>query len=255
MITMIATPRQAPMLGYLLALISVAALTGCPKDDAKVDPATQSSASPSASRDVPTFQINGTPQTASATPSSAPSAAPLASATPTPSATTTTTATAPSATGKATASATTTAAASVAPPPSATTPPAPTAKTVASHVSGKNFGVDASSAGCKAGDSCVVTIRLNVTGSEYHVNKEYPYKFIASANPAVQYLGSGDANTFSRASGDFREDGEKSATMTVRFKAKSAGDANVSGTFKLSVCSADNCQLDQANVNLTVPVL
>jgi hypothetical protein len=96
-------------------------------------------------------------------------------------------------------------------------------------------------------------LKLAVTG-EYHVNKEYPYKFVATPG-AVDYLGKGDPNTFSRANGDFAEDGEKAATLTVRFKAKQAGDATVAGTYKLSVCSAENCQIEQQAVTLTVPVM
>jgi hypothetical protein len=43
--------------------------------------------------------------------------------------------------------------------------------------------------------------------------------------------------------------------MTVRFKPATAGDANVSGTFKMSVCSASNCQIEQQAVALKVPVI
>jgi hypothetical protein len=98
-----------------------------------------------------------------------------------------------------------------------------------------------------------MTLRL-AAGGEYHVNKEYPYKFIAGAAPGVQFLGNGDANTFSRAAGDFHEDGEKAATMTIRFKPTAAGEAHVSGTYKMSVCSAENCQVETPTVNLDVPV-
>jgi hypothetical protein len=99
-----------------------------------------------------------------------------------------------------------------------------------------------------------MTLRLAPSG-EYHVNKEYPYKFLAGAAPGVQFLGNGDANTFSRAAGDFREEGEKSATMTVRFKPTAAGEARVSGTYKMSVCSAENCQIETQAVTLAVPVM
>lgn len=99
-----------------------------------------------------------------------------------------------------------------------------------------------------------MTLRLAAAG-EYHVNKEYPYKFLAAAAPGVQFLGNGDANTFSRAAGDFREDGEKAATMTVRFKPTSAGEARVSGTYKMSVCSAENCQVEAQAVTLVVSVM
>ena len=99
-----------------------------------------------------------------------------------------------------------------------------------------------------------MTLRLAAIG-EYHVNKEYPYKFIAAAAPGVQFLGSADANTFSRAAGDFREDGEKAATLTVRFKPTATGEARVSGTYKMSVCSAENCQIETPTITLAVPVM
>jgi hypothetical protein len=90
---------------------------------------------------------------------------------------------------------------------------------------------------------------------DFHVNKEYPYKFVASAAPGVAYLANGDANTFSRSSGDFHEDSEKVGTMTVRFKPSAAGEARVAGTYKMSICSAEQCQIETQAVSLAVPVL
>lgn len=121
------------------------------------------------------------------------------------------------------------------------------------RVDGKNFALDVSSPGCRVDTDCAVTIRLSPTG-EYHVNKEYPYKFVAQAAPTHAFLGKDDPNTFSKAAGDYREEGEKSATMTVRFRAKSAGEAKVTGTYKMSVCSAENCQIETPRVELAVAV-
>jgi hypothetical protein len=174
-----------------------------------------------------------TPTTTSATPTAAPTAsAPTATAV-------------PSAAVKAAAPAATSADKAAAPPPLV---PAST------RLAGKNFTLDVASPGCRVELPCVVTLRLAAAGA-YHVNKEYPYKFIAAAAPGVQYLGKGDASTFSRASGDFHEDGEKAATMTVRFKPTATGQARVSGTFKMSVCSAENCQIETQAVSLAVPTL
>lgn len=127
------------------------------------------------------------------------------------------------------------------------------AKPASKHIDGKNFALELASAGCKAGAECVMTLRLTAAGA-YHVNKEYPYKFTANAAPGVEFLSKGAANTFTRAEGDFVEQGEKNGTMTVRFKPAAAGDANVSGTYKFSVCSADQCQIEQEKVELVVPV-
>lgn len=121
------------------------------------------------------------------------------------------------------------------------------------RIDGKNFTLDVASPGCRVDTDCTVTIRLSANG-EYHVNKEYPYKFLAQAAPQLTYLGKDDPNTFSRAAGDFREEGEKAATMTVRFRPKSAGDTKVSGTYKMSVCSAENCQIEMPRVELAVAV-
>ncbi|AKU99692.1 hypothetical protein AKJ09_06356 [Labilithrix luteola] len=132
--------------------------------------------------------------------------------------------------------------------------PADGAKLVpaSAHVNGRNFGLDVASAGCRAGSECAMTIHLAVAG-DYHVNKEYPYKFVATPEPGVTFLAQ-DGTTFSRAAGDFREEGAKAGTMTVRFKPSAAGTARVQGTFKMSVCSDENCQIEQQPVSLAIPV-
>lgn len=133
--------------------------------------------------------------------------------------------------------------------------PAPVAlKPASGKVTGNNFALDLASPGCRAGEECAMTIRLLPQG-DYHVNKEYPYKFTAQPAANVAFLGKSDANVFGRTSGDFVEQGEKAAVLTVRFKPAAAGDARVAGKYKLSVCSADKCQIDEANVDLSVPVL
>ena len=42
--------------------------------------------------------------------------------------------------------------------------------------------------------------------------------------------------------------------MTVRFKPSSAGETKVSGTYKMSICSADQCQIEAQPIALGVPV-
>lgn len=120
---------------------------------------------------------------------------------------------------------------------------------------GNNFTVNASVASCNANAECKVDLKLEAQNG-FHVNKEYPYKFKATATSGVTFLGkdSAGAETFSKAAGDFTLDAsnEKLGTMTVKFKSANKGAVNIAGVFKLSVCSAQNCQLEQANV--TVPV-
>lgn len=98
-----------------------------------------------------------------------------------------------------------------------------------------------------------MTIKLAAT-SGYHVNKEYPYKFVAAPAPGITFLGKSEPTTFSKAAGDFQEEGEKRATMSVRFRPASRGEAKVSGTYKMSVCSDDQCQIEQQPISLVVPV-
>ena len=169
-----------------------------------------------------------------------------------------------SASALASASASPPAHASAKPPPVASSapthegaPPKPLAdkrQAASARIVGKNFNLEVGSPGCRVDEPCAVTLRLVAVG-DWHVNKEYPYKFTAAEAPGVQFLGNGDAKIFSRASGAFLEEGEKTATMTVRFKPTSAGEARVAGIYKLSVCSAEQCQIEQQAVQLAVPVM
>src|SRR5262245_45851919 len=81
---------------------------------------------------------------------------------------------------------------------------------------------------CASGATCEARLVLTALG-DYHVNKEYPFKFVAEPPPATAVDGEGA----------FSLDGAKQGTMTVRFRPTAAGTAKVVGTFKLSVCSAD----------------
>lgn len=211
--------------------------TGCSKSDSGGTSATATATATAVPSEAPTISITGTPPpapAASATPSA--SAAPSASAT---------------VKAGAAAKATATTAAPVA---SAKAEAAATLKPAGTSITGKNFTLAVGSPGCRVDTPCAVTLRITA-GGEFHVNKEYPYKFTANAAPGVTFLGSGDANVFSRAAGDFREEGEKSATMTVRFKPTAAGEAKIAGTYKMSVCSAEQCQIEAQAVQLAVPVL
>jgi hypothetical protein len=121
--------------------------------------------------------------------------------------------------------------------------------------SGNNFVVNATAAACAANAECKVDLRLEA-GAGFHVNAEYPYKFKAQTAGGVTFLGKDptSAETFSKAAGDFVLDANnvQVGTMSVRFKSANKGSVSIAGVFKLSVCSASNCQLEQANV--TVPV-
>jgi|SRR5579872_1973598 len=117
-----------------------------------------------------------------------------------------------------------------------------------------NFFVDAiAPSDCGAGKECAVTVKLVATG-EFHVNDQYPYRFKADDAPGVRFVGTDAAgkNVFSKAAGDWRKVDDKGGAMTVRFTPSDQGDKTITGTLKLSVCSAQNCLLDQRTVSATV---
>jgi hypothetical protein len=121
---------------------------------------------------------------------------------------------------------------------------------------GSNFFLDASpTSDCAAGATCSVTIKLVATG-DFHINEDYPYKFKADDAPGVEFLGADAAskNVFSKAASDWKKKDEKSGAMTVAFRAADKGSRSVGGTFKLSVCSAQTCQLEQQQIQATVAV-
>ncbi|WP_394821179.1 hypothetical protein [Pendulispora albinea] len=124
------------------------------------------------------------------------------------------------------------------------------------HVDGKNFKLDATPEGdCKAGAPCSVVLRLEAAG-DFHINKEYPYKFKAAEGAGIEFQGTDAAgkNVFSKSAGDFKVDGEKIATMRVKFKPTAKGNVTITGTYKMSVCSAKECQLESQEIQATVAV-
>jgi hypothetical protein len=121
---------------------------------------------------------------------------------------------------------------------------------------GSNFFLDAvTPADCAAGAKCAVNVKLVATG-DYHINDDYPYKFKAEDAPGVEFLGADTAgkNTFSKGASDWQKKDEKSGVMTVAFRPEDRGQKTIGGTFKLSVCSAANCQLEQQAIKTTVAV-
>ncbi|MDP9033520.1 MAG: hypothetical protein M3O50_01830 [Myxococcota bacterium] len=121
---------------------------------------------------------------------------------------------------------------------------------------GSNFFVDAAvPSACSAGASCVLTLTLVATGA-YHINDDYPYKFRADDGPGIRFLGKSDADgdVFSKAAGDWTKKDERTGTIAITFRAASPGSRVVSGIFKLSVCSAQSCQLEQQAIQASVTV-
>jgi hypothetical protein len=121
---------------------------------------------------------------------------------------------------------------------------------------GANFFVDAAPGGdCVSGATCTVSLRLVATG-DFHINEEYPYKFKADDVPGVTYLGTdaAGAGTFSKAANNWQKTGAQTGSMTLSFQSADKGTKNLSGTFKLSVCSAATCQLEQQPVSTAVAI-
>ncbi|MDB4993441.1 MAG: hypothetical protein JWM74_873, partial [Myxococcaceae bacterium] len=133
-------------------------------------------------------------------------------------------------------------------------PAAATTLAAGSHVDGKNFKLDLTAEPCKAKADCKLSVLLEATG-DFHINKEYPYKLKAEGQ-GVAFKGTDAAgpNVFSKGAGDFKIDEEKKATMTVKYSADKAGNVTINGTYKMSVCSKDSCQLETQELSVTVAV-
>jgi hypothetical protein len=116
-----------------------------------------------------------------------------------------------------------------------------------------HFFVEAAPGDCAAGAACSLQLKVVATG-DYHINDDYPYRFKADDAPGVAFLGSNpaDKDVFSKPAGDWQKAEAKTGTMTVKFTPAAAGDKTISGTFKVSVCSAENCLLEQPSVSAVV---
>lgn len=96
---------------------------------------------------------------------------------------------------------------------------------------------------CTIGDVCEAHLVLTALG-DYHVNQEYPFKFVGEPASTTPVDGEGT----------FALDDEQHGTLTVKFRPAVPGTAKLVGTFKLSVCSSENCQIEKPRVELAVPV-
>ncbi|MCA9591380.1 MAG: hypothetical protein KC657_39060, partial [Myxococcales bacterium] len=102
-------------------------------------------------------------------------------------------------------------------------------------MSDANYDLVVATPGCAVGQECTLALRLATKG-DYHINKEYPYKFTGAPAGPVTFVSKGAPNVFSKASGDFAIDGETRAVMNVRYRASEAGKVTLAGTYKMSVC-------------------
>jgi hypothetical protein len=122
--------------------------------------------------------------------------------------------------------------------------PKPSASTESATKGGPTYKVDtAPPEACRAGEACTLRVQLTALRG-YKVNKDYPFKFVPTPTDGLAHEGNGS----------FARDGEQAGTMTVTFRATAPGTAKVAGTFKLSVCSDDECQIEDVPVAVDVPV-
>lgn len=105
------------------------------------------------------------------------------------------------------------------------------------------FRVDAApdQPACQVAAPCEAQLILTALG-DYHVNENYPFKLVVTS-PNLEVDGTG---TFT-AKG-------KQGTMALPFRATAAGTAKLAGTFKLSVCNDENCQIESPKIAFDVPV-
>jgi hypothetical protein len=140
--------------------------------------------------------------------------------------------------------------------PAAGTESAPTRSGCSHAACGNGFFIDVNAiAGCNVGATCSMALTLVATG-DYHINDEYPYKFRAEEVPGVEFLGTDVTgnNVFSKTAQNWSKKDERTGTMTVTFQSADKGTKPIGGLFKLSVCSAQNCQLEQQQVTASVEV-
>jgi hypothetical protein len=95
---------------------------------------------------------------------------------------------------------------------------------------------------CASGGTCEARVVLTARAG-YHVNPEYPHKFVGDASADFAIDGTGK----------FTVDDELHGTMTITFRPTKPGPLTLSGVFKLSVCSADECAIDAPKIALTIP--
>jgi len=96
---------------------------------------------------------------------------------------------------------------------------------------------------CTAGAPCEARLVLTALGA-FHVNKEYPFKFVGEPTPGLLVEGTGS----------FALDDAKSGTLTIRYRAARSGRARFTGRFKLSVCDPDRCEIEQPKIEFELPV-
>jgi len=107
-----------------------------------------------------------------------------------------------------------------------------------------SYRIDAGAAApCTAGATCTQKLVLTALAG-YHVNEQYPFRFVADPSPAVALT----------APATFTRDDASHGTMTLGFLPAAPGTARLAGTFKLSVCSDETCEIEKPQLAIAVAV-
>lgn len=107
---------------------------------------------------------------------------------------------------------------------------------------GVNYRVDRGPVGaCASGAPCEAKVVLTARAG-YHVNPEYPYKFIADPSSDLATEGTGT----------FTVDDELHGTLTLTVRPAKAGTLTLAGTFRLSVCTPEDCAVEAPKIALEI---
>lgn len=127
------------------------------------------------------------------------------------------------------------------------TEPAALAGDLKSTVSEDSYDLKLEPSGTyKVGTAGAVQIVLDAK-APFKVNQEYPYSFSLNEAPGVKFASM-------KVSGDAVKLEQKRATMSVPFTPSEAGARTISGTFKFSVCTDEQCLIKKQELALAVIV-
>ena len=106
----------------------------------------------------------------------------------------------------------------------------------AARVTGTHYQVDSAALPCGEAATCTAFADLAALDG-FKVNREYPFKFVPDPGTAVD----GEAA--------FTPTGVHTGRLIIKFK---RGAPQIGGAFKLSVCSADQCKIETAQLAIAV---
>jgi len=98
----------------------------------------------------------------------------------------------------------------------------------------------------QVGQAAAVEIVLDAK-QPFHVNKDYPYSFKLNETKGLSFPAM-------KVQKDAVELQETQAVMKVGFTPEAAGEKTISGTFKFSVCTEEQCLIKKHDLSLAVNV-